>query len=491
VEWNPEEQERITKYLAFGKTWAERARKDAPDIKICFGNGFPDFTSAMLRAGFPREYFDGLGLDFDMYTSAPEDQPSMWYAPFSGIYYLRELRKTYHFEETPIWLTEAIYCPTSPIWITERQQADHYVRAHLLALSMGVKRFGMCAEPIDADGWYHYGHYGPVGLCHAPPELNPREAFCAYATMTGLLDGATFDTVVDLGSPHAYGLRFRRSEGKSIHAMWTVHGSRNLQMELDGSDGFTVHNRDGRDMTSEVVVEQCRSGHLRITLHLDESPIYLIGPRQFESVRLSNTEAVCRAFGTSPLVGFDTLDGWEATTGPIEGYEELNLATPVAWVRLDLRVENGALNVRPPATGQTHPLETLCMAVCRTGEPLLIPEDAEAIGVRARGDRSWGRVVFVLEDTKGKHWISARSQTPVDVDGGVYLETALPKAPSRNHSGYRDYRSWWREKGVVVPEYPLRLAGLLFEIRTHAIHGPDLVPLSAEGFTVESIELRP
>ena len=491
MEWNPEEQERIAKYLAFGKGWAARARKDAPDIKICFGSGFPAFTSAMLRAGFPHEYFDGLGLDFDMYTSAPEDQPSMWYAPFSGIYYLRELRKVYRCEDKPIWLTEALYCPTSPIWITERQQADYYVRAHLLALAMGVERFGMCAEPIDPDGWYHYSHYGPVGLCHAPPELNPREAFCAYATMTGLLDSAAFDTVVDLGSPHAYCLRFSKADGKSVHALWTMHGSRSLRLEFNGKDEFSVYNRDGLDMTSEVIREQRGSGRVQITLHLDESPTYLVGARQFEITRLSDTERIHRPFGTEPLVRLDTLDGWETTPEPFAGYEELNLATPLVWENLDVEVRNGALNIRPPKTHQTHPLETLCMAMRRTGEPLPITQESDAIGVCARGDRSWGRVVFVLEDANGDRWVSAWSQTPVDVDGRVYLETALPKAPTETHSGYQGYRPWWRDKGDVIPEYPLRLTGLLFEIRTHAIHGPDLVPLSAEGFTLESIELRP
>lgn len=490
MQWNQEEQERIDTYLAFGKTWAARARKDAPDIQLCFGNGFPDFTRAMLQAGFPLEYIDGLGLDFDMYTSAPEDQPSMWYAPFSGIYYLRELRQVYHCEDKPIWLTEAIYCPTSPIWTTERQQADYYVRAHLLALAMGVEQFGMCAEPIDPDGWYHYSHYGPVGLCHAPPEINPREAYCAYAAMTGLLDGANFDAMMDLGSPHAYGLRFRKADGRGVHAFWTVNGTRNLHLLLEGKDEFTVYNRDGRDITTEVAERQSESRRICITFRLDESPVYLVGPTQYEISDLSETEALSRPSGTKSLVRFDTLDGWEASREPLAEYEELNLATPVAWVNLDVQVEDRALIIRPLIAEKTHPLETLCMVMRYTGDPLLIAEQNKAVGVYARGNRSWGRVVFLLEDANGDRWVSARSQTPVDVDGEIYLETALPRAPSKSYPGFRGYGSWHREKDDVIPEYPLRLTGLLFEIRTHAIHGPDLVPLSEKGFSVASIEVR-
>jgi hypothetical protein len=490
MEWNEEERERITTYMEFGKTWAARARKDAPAIRLCFGNGFPDFTGAMLQAGFPLEYIDGLGLDFDMYTSAPEDQPSMWYAPFSGIFYLRELRKIYHCEDKPIWLTEAIYCPTSPIWITERQQANYYVRAHLLALAMGVERFGMCAEPIDPDGWYQNGHYGPVGLCHATPEMNPREAFCAYAAMTGVLDGAVFDAMVDLGSPNAYCLRFRKAEGNGVHALWTVNGTRDLRLRLGQNETFAAYNRDGRDVTSEVAAPQGESGRLDVTLRLNESPVYLVGPRELELAGLSETDPIAQPFDAKTLVPFNSMEGWEVEPEPLDGYEDLNLSTPIAWAPLDLRVENDALNVRPPSSGKTHPLETLCMVLRRTGEPLFIPQGAEAIGVRTRGDRSWGRVVFIIEDGKGDRWISAWSQTPIDVDGELYVETELPKPPSEDYPGFRGYRPWKREGGDVIPEYPLRLAGLLFEIRTHAIHGPELVPLSNDGFWVESIEIR-
>jgi hypothetical protein len=130
------------------------------------------------------------------------------------------------------------------------------------------------------------------------------------------------------------------------------------------------------------------------------------------------------------------------------------------------------------------------MVMRRAGEPLPISADAQAIGVRVRSDCSWGRVVFMLEDANGDLWYSARSQTPIDVDGRVYLETALPKAPSATNPTFQNYGAWQRVKGDVIPEYPMRLTGLLFEIRTHVIHGPDLVPLSPEGFTVESVELR-
>ncbi len=489
AEWNEEEQERINTYLRFGKTWAQRARKDAPQIQLCFGNGFPMFIAAMLRAGFPLEFIDGLGLDFDMYTSAPEDQPSMWYAPFSGIYYLRELRKIYRCEDKPIWLTEAIYCPTSPIWITERQQADYYVRAHLLALAMGVERFGMCAEPIDPDGWYHYSHYGPVGLCHATPEMNPREAFCAYSTMTGVIDDAKFDAMVDIGSPHVYGLRFLKKDGSAVHALWTVHGSRRLSLGVDAMTMLNVIDRDGRNITQNVVRRR-QSDKIIVTLSLDESPIYLIGTTTFDDIGLSGTEPIPPPKGTKPLLRFETLNGWQCLREPLPRYAEINPSTPIAWVDLDVQVDRGMMRVRKPDDVTAHPLETLCMVLQRTGDPVLIPAETKAIGVSVEGYHSWGRVVFILEDAKGHRWVSARSQTPIDIDGQAYLETELPKAPDERFPGYRGYRAWHREADDSIPEYPLRLTGLLLEIRTHAIHGPDLVPLSPEGYRVKAINLR-
>jgi hypothetical protein len=490
IEWNAEEREQINTFMTFGTTWAERARKDAPDIRISFGNGFPLFTSAMLQSGFPHEYIDTLGLDFDMYTSAPEDQPSMWYAPLSGIFHLRELRKVYGCEDKPLSLTEAIYCPTSPIWITEREQADYYVRAHLVALAMGVEQFGMCAEPIDPDGWYHYGHYGPVGLCHATPEMNPRAAFCAYAAMTGLLDGARFDAVVDLGSPHAYGLRFLKGDGSFVYALWTVNGSRTLSTHVGGAADAAVYNRDGSNITQDCTSRLADAQGTPIVLQLNESPQYVVSPVELEGLQLGDSVPIPAPKGTQPLVHFDSLDDWKRSDEPLAGYEEINPATPVAWAKLDLAVEQGTLRVRLPKENDTHPLETLCMTARYVGAPLEIPYQAQAIGVHARSDRAWGRVVFILEDNAGDRWVSAFSQTPIDVDGEIHLETALPKAPSASHPGYRNYRPWKRAKGDVVPEYPLRLTGLLLETRTHAIHGPDLMPLSGTGFELKSITLR-
>ncbi len=483
--WEIEGQKEIDTYMDFGKIWAARARQEAPEKRISFGNGFPLFTSVMLRSGFPHDYIDGLGLDFDMYTAAPEDQPSMWYAPFSGIFYLRELRKLYDCETKPIWLTEAIYCPTSPIWITEREQADYYVRSHLLALAMGVERFGMCAEPIDPDGWYHYGHYGPVGLCHATPEMNPRQAYPAYAAMTGILDNARFDQMVDLPSPHVYGLRFRKNDDTFIHAFWTVNGSRRLNLQPIGDQLMTVYNRDGRVISDDVRVE---NGTL--SFQLTESPQYLVGPEKIKVLSLVDSDAIPGPENNQILIQFESLDDWAVLSEPLEGYESINPATPIAWGQLDLSIENNHLKIRPPKVGKTHSLETICMMLEYRGEPLQIPESARGIGVRARGNRSWGRVVYVLEDQNGDRWISARSQTPVDVDGEIYLETKLPKAPSGSQSGYHGYRPWQREKNDIIPEYPLRLTHLLFETRTHVIHGPNLQPLSDNGFVVESIELR-
>ena len=449
ITWNSESQEQINTYKEFGITWATRTRQEAPEKRISFGNGFPLFTSEMLRAGFPHEYIDGFGLDFDLYTAAPEDQPSMWYAPFSGIFYLRELRKLYNCENIPIWLTEAIYCPTSHIWITEREQADYYVRAHLLALAMGVKKFGMCAEPIDPDGWYHYSHYGPVGLCHATPEMNPRQAFSAYAAMTGILDNARFDQIVHLDSPHVFCLRFRKADNTFIHAFWTVNGSRRLDLQMKANEELTAYNRDGKVINNEI-----STGNGALSLLLDESPQYLVGPNHFDILQLKETDPVPAPKNTIKLVQFDSLHDWHVQTEPLTGYESINPATPLAWANLDLSIKNKSLHIRLPKANQTHPLETICMTLKYTGQSLLIPETAEAIGVRAKGNRSWGRVVFILQDKNGDQWVSARSQTPIDVDGEIYLETQLPKAPSHNQAGYKGYRSWQRDNNDLVPEYP-------------------------------------
>ncbi|MCM8815140.1 MAG: hypothetical protein NC937_02675 [Candidatus Omnitrophica bacterium] len=54
------------------------------------------------------------------------------------------------------------------------------------------------SEIWDNSSSYYFSGYGPVGLCHKPPELNPKISYVAYGTMTHILDRARFHSTLPI-----------------------------------------------------------------------------------------------------------------------------------------------------------------------------------------------------------------------------------------------------------------------------------------------------
>ncbi|MFH1741323.1 MAG: hypothetical protein ABIH23_20150, partial [bacterium] len=150
---NDQQYENLKNCTNTGVAYSCRVREEFPDAKLIFGNGFPFFISCMLRQGYPAEYIDGFGLDFDLYTSMPERQPTIPYAPFNGLYFLKKIQEYYGYERFPRYLTEAIYAPGSPR-MAHRTGAGGSLCAHVsLGHGGGREIF-----------WHVYGGVGPGRL---------------------------------------------------------------------------------------------------------------------------------------------------------------------------------------------------------------------------------------------------------------------------------------------------------------------------------------
>ncbi len=174
----------------------------------------------------------------------------------------------YGYEDLGLIFIESMFRPTGPGGLTECTQADYYVRSHLLGLANGVELFGACANLCDVGNVYHHSQYGTVGLCHRAPELNPKESYVAYATMTSVLDRAEYLEYLDTGSTSVWALRFRNREGRNVYALWTINGQRDLTLELSGDADAVVidamHNQ-------RPVSRQGRMAQLTV----NSSPVYL------------------------------------------------------------------------------------------------------------------------------------------------------------------------------------------------------------------------
>lgn len=480
--YTDEERRVLDNCVRTGLEYARRVRKEFPDAKLVYGNGYVPFIDALLADEFPRDLIDGFGLDFDMFLSMPELQPGPLHAPFSGLYQLAELQEIHGCAEKPRYLTEAIYCSQDDGWLTEREQADRYVRSHLLGLAAGVVNFGMTGELWDPGGWYRYSHYGPVGYLHEPPELNPRESYCAYATMTRVLDRATFDGFVDAGSPSVYALRFARHAGGSVFAVWTIRGTRELSFVSNTAVQITDLFGNTREVTSV---------NGRRIVVLNSSPQYIEGVDQLSDLRLGTPESEPAPSSLSPIVRFDR-DRWHVVSEPDPAFDALTdgphgpVKAPYVHASLRLTADRSGLRVGLGADDDHHPL-SVRYARIDLDVPVELSPDTRFLVAHVDGNSSWGRLVYTIRDGAGRVWKSIVQEERVDFDGARHLVTPLPDAYRKPDVDPRGYHSWKCDVDGETPVGPYALTGFTVEVRSHVVRGAELLPVTVPEWRVSSL----
>jgi len=470
--------------------YARHVRRGFPGAKLVYGNGFPNFLGALMERKFPKELIDGFGLDFDMFVASPELQPRPLHAPFPALYHLKRFQDIYGYGDVPRYLTEAIYCPEAPLWLSERQQADHYARTHLLAMASGVVHFGMTAELWDPGSYFFYSHYGPVGLCHRPPELNPRESFCAYATMTRMLDRATFDAMLPTGSPTVFALRFRRPRevGGPVHALWTVRGERTASFRVPRARSVRV-----TDLFGNARPVTPRGGRYVVTL--TSSPLYVEGAPEIADLVLGEPHHRPGPTVETTIVRAGSLDTWEEVPGPdawVESSPPGLVPAPIARGRFSLAtVEDVVPGPSGPSSAQVlrirldddqpaHPLHVfytvlrLARAAAIGGRAVDVDGRPRALGAWLRGNSGWGRVIYDLRDSQGVRWRSRNETSYVDFDGWRYVQTLLPWPADDEHLEPTGMSQWKPDREGAVPAYPMTLEAVVVEARSHVIRAVSL-----------------
>ena len=81
--------------------------------KIALGWAEPILTVPLLKAGFPRELFDYIGVDTPVFERVPE-LPIREVSP-NRMWLLRQAMKKYGYEDVPIIHTESYYPSSNPL----------------------------------------------------------------------------------------------------------------------------------------------------------------------------------------------------------------------------------------------------------------------------------------------------------------------------------------------------------------------------------------
>jgi len=496
-DYTPEEQKSIRAHFLAAKAAFEGVRKHAPQVKFLFGHCGPLFSLPFMKQGYPKEMFDGYGVDSPQFERMPERQPRAVECNF--MYFLNQEMKKLGYDKELVHV-ESYYAPTHPMALTLRESADSIVRTAALSLANGTDRFLACWTLDDPEGAWGSQHYGAVGIIGRGPELNPKPGATAYATLTTMLDTAKYDGYVPTGSHSAYCLRFKEAPPKNIYCLWTIRGSRPITIRAKPGGELTLIDENGNRRTLEL-----KDG--RATFDISSTAVWLVATKTLVERAEVGTPTYTEAPGKHRLTldDFERPDTWTFTGKPDERYATNSWDMPrepapykAEPVRLEerssqfLRITCWAPTSEPNLTGRYGVLEP--------AEPIAIPGQAQALGLWVRGNSGWGRVVYEIVDAKGEIFqsIGSKDQWNCDdthswsnfnFDGRRYLRFPLPS----NSPGddYREHDSvWWNHSAEGIVDLPVKLSKIIFEMPTHQLYVDEIVPVASKSIEIDDLTVE-
>ncbi|MCX7705108.1 MAG: hypothetical protein N2115_02465 [bacterium] len=455
-------------------------------LLLAFGNTSPSFHIEFMKKGYP--YFDAFGIDIPFFERMPERQPRA--VELSQLLYLKDARKKYNLESVPIIGTEYMYYPGCPGSLTQQQQADYYVRAHLLSFALGMERCSSVAMIFSAAGPYGRCHYGASGLFEVSPygggDGNPRIAAVSYATMTKILDGARFVRWYPTGSFSSFCLLFDRKFGKGpVFALWTIKGERTINIMLKKEAKAKLTDSMGN-------FTEIKTQNRILSFKINSSPVWLEGiqPDDIETINAGIPVYPEKPDKTSILIEDFSKNTWTLKTERDQGFEENNFDLP----RFPGLMKSGvidtemgkALRIKLERQEKERKLAPFYSNLIPE-KPIVIKGEPRFIGLWVKGNSGWSRIIPQFIDAKGEVWTfigpkdewnsdDIHSWSSVNFDGWKYMEIELPYTYPSGVVGPAN--SFWKcEKGDGVVDFPLTLIKFFIEQRNHIWYVNEILPV--------------
>lgn len=473
--YEPKQPEKEEKLFNLALKGARFFRKKFPELKLIVGNsgGSAGTVAMLLRRGFPRELIDYLGSETTGQTICPE---KLSVHTTAGIWILKETARKFGYN-IPLTGCYEFTCRAERD-LSPRTQAEWYTRDFLFGLA---HRFATISpgEIEDVGNAYYDSFYGAAGICQRRGLLYPKPAYVAIATLTKVLDGAELLQQVPTGSSSAHLVEFQQGE-RFVYASCTARGECDMELIFPkGSDIEAVEFLGKRTRMS------ASDGCFRAT----SSPAvsYFISNVRLRDCRLGERRFDQNTMATRACViaGKNDLSNWTL------GSEESRVTTPT--------LRHGKFSVRPvndPERGVCLELELHRegnlpeivgeYASLRLKEPLPVPGDPHTLGIWIKGDSSWGRVYWELEDATGESWISNGgyeggdwgNQAAIDFDGWCYLTFPISQESPAIHLEPGRGLGLWKGSSDGRLNLPLKLTGLYIETHRQSLNLTEMRPVS-------------
>lgn len=453
---------------------AKFIRAKFPQLKIIAGNsgGSSGMIAVMLRRGFPRELIDYLGSETTGQTIAPEKlNPNTT----AGIWLMGETGRKFGYD---IPLTACFeFTSRAERDLGAQRHAEWYARDLLTGLAYRFPTIS--AAGIEDVGNAYYDHlWGASGLCQRNPLHYPKPAYVALATLTKVLDSVQLVRQMPSGSSSAWALEFERGNDR-IYVLWTPRGECEMELEFPAETAVAQVEFYGRQ-------HSLKTKDKRLAITAATAVNYIISP-----IAATSITAGQRAFpnhqppaGTQVISPMNDLAQWQLVPG------EQSIATPLRRPsKFDLRqvndTEKGAcLELELKREGEV-PHVVGEYATLRLQQPLSIPGRPHTVGVWVRGDSSWGRIFWEIEDAKGERWRSSKdvdggdwgNQAAIDFDGWCFVTFPLTReSPARQVEPGAGIGQWQGNSDGIL-DYPLQLVGLYVETHRQSLDLTQMKPV--------------
>ncbi len=454
---------------------AQFIRAKFPQLKIIAGNsgGSSGMIAVMLRRGFPRELIDYLGSEVTGQTFAPEKL-----VPHStaGIWLMGETARKFSHDIPLAGCFE--FTSRAERDLGAQRHAEWYAHDMLMGLAYRFPTISP-AGLEDVGNCYYDKLWGASGLCQRRPLHYPKPAYVALATLTKVLDSVRLVRQMPSGSSSVHALEFERGNER-IYALWTPRGECAMEFEFPIDTAVKQVEFFGRQRS-------LNTDGKRLTITAASAVNYIIS-----TVPATNITAGKRDFpnhqppaAAHVISRMDDLAQWQlapaeqAISTPLRRPGKFNLrqatdAEQGACLELELKHQGEV----PHVVGEYTALQLK--------QPLPIPGKPHTVGVWVKGDSSWGRIFWELEDAQGERWISSK-----DLDGGDWGNQAaldfedwcfvtfplIRESPARQIEPGAGIGQWQGNADGIL-DYPLKLVGLYVQTHRQSLDLTQMKPVT-------------
>ncbi len=446
-------------------------RRNAPHIKLVVGNtGYSiGGLGRLFRAHYPADMIDYMGEESVGMTIPPER--SVAYPSWM----LRKLAEIYGYTNVQ---PEACYEWKSRVrrdFESSRQHAAMRVRDILVGYAWNYKLLPVIGLSEMANS-YQSTIWGD-GAFSRWPLFQPYPVFAATAVQTQVLDCVKPLRLVPIGSPTVYLLEFQRGK-EFVYAAWTVRGELKAKVDFGGANVIYTgcYGETHEFKANELVIS--------------EEPCYLTASAQIKSASAELTrtypfEQYPGMENAKVATAMDKAEDWLLVQGEDKRvtvpHDQLFM-TALQPGKFDFsavkdEVKGDCIEVKLKPEGECAELMRE-YGFIRMKTPAVFEGKPNTLGVWVKGNSSWGKLYFEIEDADGEIWLSAGTggygcqvydwpeRMALNFDGWHFVQFPLTGlSPVKNHTPGENQWQWQCDRtGDGVVTYPIKLKGIGFAL---------------------------